>query len=482
MRHARALTAAVVALLAVPGAALGARPPVRDVVVHAGTGLGEPRVAVNPQRPSDLVVGENNSGVSVSHDRGRSWKQVALPNPGDNVLAVGPGGTFSYSSLEGDVWSSRDRGGSWADRGNWVGAVAAQARATEGTGIGPVAVREAACSSPEPEGPASTTPGEGPGPQVIGCDRPWLVADSTTGALYVSFTDHDDSSGGVGAPGWELGSLVCRSTVLTNPAFECGRQYVASSRDRGRTWSAFTPFDSSEYPAGVTGGFSAGPVASRGILATSYIASAAPGRSDCPCVVFETSSDAGLSWHRRLVPTTVKRGGVLSTEQSTLFEPYTAGDPSHPGRYAVMVFDPGQAHLLVYVTHGFGATWQHPARLAESNGQKRYLPWIAYGPTGALGVVWRTEYADGAYAAWAAVAPRGDNRFARPVRLSSARSPGPVSQLAGDDASDVALDGGYLHAAWGDRRGGKLGVRYGRYHYVADPAVRALSRGRRDRP
>jgi hypothetical protein len=175
-----------------------------------------------------------------------------------------------------------------------------------------------------------------------------------------------------------------------------------------------------------------------------------------------------------VVPAPAPGAALVSTEQSTLFEPYTAADPSRPGRYAVMVLDPSQAHLLVYVTTDSGGSWRGPATLGEQGGEKRYLPWIAYGPTGALGVVWRTAYADGSYAAWAAVAPRGGTRFARPVRLSSARSPGPVSQLAGDDASDVALDARYLHAAWGDRRGGTLGVHYGRYRFVADPAVKAL--------
>ena len=76
--------------------------------------------------------------------------------------------------------------------------------------------------------------------------------------------------------------------------------------------------------------------------------------------------------------------------------------------------------------------------------------------------MWRTTRADGSYAVWAAVAPRGDTDFAPPVRISSAISPGPVQQLAGDDASDVTLDAGDLHAVWGDRRDGSLGIRYGR--------------------
>jgi hypothetical protein len=139
-----------------------------------------------------------------------------------------------------------------------------------------------------------------------------------------------------------------------------------------------------------------------------------------------------------------------------------------------MVFDKAQTGLLVLATNDFGRTWSRPVRLADKGGGKRWLPWIAYGTRGALGVVWRTEYAEGAFEVWGAVAPRGDGRFARPVRLSSKRSPGPVSQVAADDASFVTLDGSVLHAAWGDRREGTLGIHYARYAFGSDPAVRAV--------
>jgi hypothetical protein len=343
--------------------------------------------------------------------------------------------------------------------------------------LGAVAARELSCNAPQPAGPVSIQPEQGPGPHAIGCDRPWLSSDPSTGTLYVSFTDHADNSGGASWRSWELGWLGCKATVLVNPVFACGRQYVASSHDSGRSWSAFVAFDSADFPAGATGGFSGGPVASAGVLATAYVAGGAPGGACDGCVIFETSRDDGVSWTRRRVPASVGAATVLTTDASTLFVPYAAADPSRPGRFAVMLFDAAQRLLLVFVTADAGATWLGPARLAEADGLKRYDPWIAYGPTGALGVLWRTAYQDGSYAAWAAVAPAGDARFARPVRLSSAPSPGPVNQLAADDASSVALDAQYLHAAWGDRRTGKLGIRYGRYHYAADPAVQAQAGG-----
>ena len=475
--------------------AAGAAPLTLDIAADPNTGLGEPEIAVDPHNPSVLVIGENNTGLSVSSDRGRSWRKVSVQNPGDNVLAVEPDGTFIASSLDGDVQASSDGGISWSSVGNWVGVVAAQVST-----VNSVAGRESGCSAPFPLGPVQ--PLAGPGPHVIGCDRPWATADARTGALYISFTDHNDPAGGVTAAGWETRLAACAPTVDTSVAFACGRQYVAASHDRGRTWSAFRPFDSADYPAGSTGGFSGQPVAAEGVLATAYLAGGAAGQTCAPCVVFETSSDDGITWTRHVVPgatpsirsgvgpviadplggpsvvgVTAGTGLLLSDDPTVLFEPYVAADPSHRGRYALMILDATRTHLLVYVTADSGRSWSPPATLAEDGGHGRWNPWIAYGPSGALGAMWRTRYADGTYAIWAAVSPGGDARFARAVRLSSALSPGPVYQGAGDDASYVTLDAVSLHAVWGDRRGGGLGIWYGRYDFAADAQVQQLAAG-----
>jgi hypothetical protein len=436
-----------------------------DVAAHSGTGLGEPEVRVNPLDPNNIVIGENNSGVSVSHDRGLTFKQHAIENPGDNVLAVQPNGRFVYTSLDGQVHVSGDGGDHWTTVGNWVGALAAQTDAVQSVPGGTVVVREVACSAPEPEGPDADVPAiepDGPGPQLIGCDRPWLAADTQTGQLYISFTDHDDASGGALTIPWELSDIGCRGTVLVNPVFQCGRQYVSTSNDGGRSWSHFSPMDTATYAAYGTGGFSGGPVAANGVLATAYSATG-PGCN--PCVVFETSTDGGAHWAQHQTPASALPAQLTTLDASLLFQPYVAADPSRAGRYALAVFNPDRTRLLVYVTADSGSTWSRPARLRAPSGQTPYLPWIAYGPTGALGALWRVGYEDGTYAAWAAVSPAGATNFARPVRLSSARSAGPAYQLAGDDSSSVTLGADSLLGAWGDRRGGSLGIHFARYDF-----------------
>src|SRR3954452_7852261 len=109
----------VVALLVFTAAAAPADPV--DVSVIQGSGTGEPEVEVSPKDPDTIVVGRNDAGVAVSHDRGRTWRQVAMPNPGDHVLTTGPDGPFWYSALDGDVRMSTDNGDTWTTVGNWIG-------------------------------------------------------------------------------------------------------------------------------------------------------------------------------------------------------------------------------------------------------------------------------------------------------------------------------------------------------------------------
>ena len=453
-----------------------APPLVFDTLVHGDTGVGEPQVAVDPRHPGDVVVGENNSGVSVSHDFGRTWQQVDLRNQGDNTTTVDAAGTYAYTSLDGDVQVSRDRGRTWTSAGNWVGALAGLWAGTVSNDFRGVPFRFLGCNAPLPVGPVD--PLGGPGLHVIGCDRPWMTADATLpGHLYVSFVDHSDGSGGEPVP-----SAQCKTSTATNQFFSCGRQYVTSSRDGGLTWKPFTPVDGPDAPADYTNGFSGIPVGRGGLLATAYLAGKAPGSTCTTCLVFQTSRDFGTTWTKHVVPASVDGPALgahvlnpLAISSSLAFQPYLAQDPSRPGRYAVMVFDKAQTHLLVYVTTDFGKTWSAPARLAEPGGKQRWLPWLAYGTGGALGAMWRTTYDDGSYAVFAAVAPKGGTDFLRPVQLSSKRSPGPVSAVAGDDNSTVTLDGQTLHAVWGDRRECSLGVHYARYAFAEDKPSRAAS-------
>jgi hypothetical protein len=146
--------------------------------------------------------------------------------------------------------------------------------------------------------------------------------------------------------------------------------------------------------------------------------------------------------------------------------PYTAADPSRPGRYAVAMPDATRRRLLVYETSDAGARWSAPAVLANGPADTLERPWLAYSPTGALVAFWRDDHGrEGSpFDTYVTVAPSGDTRFRAPVRLNAATAPG--SGNFQDDASVVTADAHFVYAAWGDTRDDdQIEPWLGRYRY-----------------
>ena len=266
---------------------------------------------------------------------------------------------------------------------------------------------------------------------VIPFDRPWMVVDQSTGAVYVSTTGHP-------------------------------QRYVAVSHDHGRTWGRIEALDCDEvtpptanhdvscatYPESGDGNIAA----VHGVLAAAYISSAAPG-STCPCVIFETSSDAGAHWSRHVVATGLPGGEGV----------FVAADPSHKGRYAVLIPSFVPEEVRVVTTADSGRTWSTPTAMGnESVPHTTNRPWIAYGPTGVLAVLWRNAYppynpksflTPGTQNVFTAISTNNGKTFSAPVQLNSAPSPPPdPNQTAEDDVSWVILTNQYVYGAWGDWR------------------------------
>jgi hypothetical protein len=261
-------------------------------------------------------------------------------------------------------------------------------------------------------------------------DRLFLSVDASTGTLYASATDFP--------------RLV---------------RWVVASHDGGSTFGPPRAIDSNQYPQAL--GEQAGdyiPAAANGMVAFAYVASAAPGRS-CPCAVFETSRDDGVTWTRHPAPFAAN---------------WVAADPGHPGRFAIMSgqgvtatpANPG--YITVSTTSDYGWTWTKPVLIGQPPLHPRIQPWIAYSPTGVLGIGYKTLYTGlipqptflvdaepgplpGNYDYWTAVSFNNGRSFSRPLRVSNALSP-PGNAGGNDDFSSVALDDRYVYAAWGDQR------------------------------
>lgn len=423
---------------------------------------GEPEIAINPTNPDNLYIDyatfpvpaptigpapAHSCGGYVSMDRGRTWQPSFLPFPTqsnvtysqceDGIAAFGPDGTL-YAG--GDATTA-------------ILIVGAPPNCPPGSApSGPVCVRPPGNDPfarstdggltwtllPHPMGSSgwcescNFAPGSGHPYDVY--DRPWVVVEQTTGVVYFSarnILDHE--------------------------------RFVTASTDKGDTWGLIYAVDSPTYPQG---GSDSNIVVAHSVLAEAYAAAPAPGGCSATCLIFETSTDYGATWDRHIVPLV----GAASTPRAFLAaDPGDEGDEPIDGHFALTVLDSTGTQNQVYTTHDFGQTWQGPTLVSDSPANPKFKPWLSYGPSGQLLLVWRNWHGTPnspttPYDVWAAVgSEHGGNGvvFSAPVRVSSASAPY-GSGGGGDDFSFITGDNQYVHVAWGDSRSGATQVWYSR--------------------
>jgi hypothetical protein len=205
-----------------------------------------------------------------------------------------------------------------------------------------------------------------------------------------------------------------------------------------------------------------------------------------PCLFFQTSSDDALHWTRHHV---VVPGGAAG------YSMYLSADEGQPGRYAIGMLS--ATNFKVMVTNDSGLTWSSPVTVVQATADAApvaaptaasagassadammarmmammrrsviFKPWMAYGPSGVLGVMWRQKrddvpgppqppqgpgiYWGPGYDIYAAISCDGGGNWSAPLRINAETSPnGPAGQ---DDLSYLTLDKQYAHLVWGDRR------------------------------
>lgn len=396
--------------------------------------MGEPEIAVNPRNPDQLYVDGATFPVPLvfngpspipdtcagwaSNDAGLSWQSAPLP-PGicseDGVAVFGPDGTL-YAG--GDTQTSTQIVPCATPGALNFGGVCLLIQgfdpilhSTDGghRWSAPLKVMGSASN-----GPFAFAPGSGQPMNTF--DRPWFVVDQSTNTVYVEAHNIADHEG-----------------------------FITASTDEAQSFGPIYAVDSPEYPAS---GFGGNIAAAHGVLAVAYTSSQAPGAT-CPCVVFETSTDHGATFTRHVVPL------VNAAPQPS---PFIAADPTAPGHFALTVFDATGTQNQVYTTADSGKTWHGPTLVAEAPANQRFKPWITYGPSGQLVLVWRTWNGSpntAPYDVWLATG-RDDGRhgavFGAPLRVSSTAAPYPPGYTAGDDFSFVIADQRYIRVGWGDSR------------------------------
>lgn len=424
---------------------------------------GEPSLGVNPSDPSNLVMGYMKSdrgqcAISTSFDRGRTWRSQVLRSLTDSLysycadptLIFGADGTVYFAAIAFNqslqightvVTRSSDGGKTWTQPVEAIG--------------------------------GDTAP-------IDGFDRPWLAFDKATRTLYLT-----------------------TMTIFSRPMGPLAHRYLIASRDGGEHWGKANVVDSPDYPADhwATGTITVAPDRS---VAIAYTARQVPEAGmRCPCAVLATTRD-GASYRRHTVPFTDTLLGISLPEQGEasalrlVYGPVVAADPTRSGRYAVAgavwnglgasalgqigVAPRPSVRAQLFQSDNSGVSWVGPAVIGEDPAKDREHVWLAYSPSGALGVVWRTHAGFccfGYREVWSVVSRDGGRTFDRPQRLSHSASPGTGLLFGlGDDFQSVVLDDSFLHAAWGDGRSGDDDVYYSRLPLGdRDPPQTSITRG-----
>jgi hypothetical protein len=447
----------------------------------ASRGAGEPIIAIDPKDPNTILVGVSanlhqvegqslvvtekgfdpdslvvyrntpDSSIStfaISHDRGRTWHYFDDPfreydqmnTTGNNFVGAGPDGTLYIGAISffprnasplvkknevlpypghllyggTDIAWSKDGGKTWS-----------------------TPVRVMGQSTPLEEYDTGLKPNlRGSTPY----DRPYLAIDQSTGTLYI--------------PGTGTG---------TDPAVH-GETFLRTSTDGGTTWGLIHAYDSPDYPQA---NFSSHPSAANGAVAALYVASKVPasaGSGKCPCVVFAVSRDEGKTFDRHVL----QFGTYLQRNLPQFTIPSVAADPSHPGRFAAMIFGGENTEILVQVTDDYGKTWKGPVKAGVVPGTVVVKPDIAYSPKGELALMWLATKPDGTYTMWSNASHDGGFSFGKQIQVSQAPSPARASikergnNWDGDDNGWIVVDDEFVHIVWADGRAGFLGTWYAR--------------------
>jgi hypothetical protein len=250
-------------------------------------------------------------------------------------------------------------------------------------------------------------------------DREFMTLDPQTHTLYVNGTQGRATAG--------------------SPRGDT--EYVTASDDGGKTWS-------NALAVGVAAASPLG--AAYGIVGFTSPAPMRAKRTCSSCFDFIVSTDRGRSYVRRPSPV-VGSSGLLSGAA-------TVADPSARGRFDVLSHDDA-GNLLLYRTFDAGQTWSAPTKFGVP-GRGVAKTWMAYSPSGVLGVGWRSTKGNG-YGFYGAVSYDHGQTFTV-QRISKADSP-PTDPLwvAGDDTSSIVLTDDAFYATWGDWRGGSLQTWWG---------------------
>ncbi len=216
----------------------------QNIVIDSEGSPEEPSIMINPNNPDQLVAGSNIDNYYYSEDGGYTWTKGTLVSTvngvwGDPCIIVDTAGTFYYFHL------ANPPAGSWIDR------IVAQKfdftthTWTDGTYTGKNGTKAQ--------------------------DKAWAVVDSSTNAIYVTWTQFDS----YGSPSPDFISIILFS----------------KSTDNGETWSTPVRINKTAGDCIDSDNTVEGAVPAVGPNGEIYVAWAGPDG-----IVFDRSLDGGDTW------------------------------------------------------------------------------------------------------------------------------------------------------------------------------------------
>ena len=153
------------------------------------------------------------------------------------------------------------------------------------------------------------------------------------------------------------------------------------------------------------------------VLGAPFFATASPiAGALCPCLGYATSVDYGKTWHAQLVAEADEFNNNVTGD--TARSPFSASDPSTPGRVAIGAYTPDHASVQVFYTEDGGQGWKSAIAAAPSDVPVTSAKKLGVGFTlgGRVLVVWRGFQSGGAFDTLAALLHGG--HFGPTIRVS----------------------------------------------------------------
>ena len=345
---------ALTTLAAVPrgrqiaGTALPPAPGAKVITLPRRPGnLTEPSIAVNPQKPSQVLVAfQQPATVAYSEDSGDSWQLATGTAPENYKVSGDVSVTYDILGHAFLCYIAFDKLGTQ------------EYRAHDATRNG-VFVRRSLDGGKTWEANPALLDEQATRPEMPFEDKPYLVSDNNpnspyAGSLYV---------------GWTEFSLT-KSVIL-----------FSRSNNGGITWSA--PFEISSHEGlprddnGAVEGFSAA-AAPNGLVYTVW--------ADGDSIAFTDSRDGGITFapSRKIIDTAASYFTVVGVERSNGF-PQIAADP-RTGRIFITWTDyrNGDVDVFCATSADRGRTWSQPIRVnndAVHNGADQFFQWLAVDPS-----------------------------------------------------------------------------------------------------